>query len=185
MEKDKLIKMRTALKAGKNIPVRVFLDNNNGVIDETNKLQFTKWDDDNGIIYVYRLLSPQLMQSPQNSEGELTCFAYDYECIQGMEIARLPLSLLGESIDSLGCISAQYKEHIISMFTEALDPNRVNMYPTDINKMMGIIDGHKSINDDDSYYEGKFTEPFKETLSVRERNKYINSLKDEESKTNS
>ena len=51
MEIAKVIKMRTALKAGKNLPLTVLIDNCFRVIDESMKGHFTFWDDDNGILY--------------------------------------------------------------------------------------------------------------------------------------
>ena len=47
MTKEQVISIRKTLQAGKNLPVRVYLDNAFSWIDEANILQFTLWDDDN------------------------------------------------------------------------------------------------------------------------------------------
>ena len=63
MDKDKVIKLRDALKADKNLPLRILIDNGFTTIDESYHLQFTKWDDTNGILY-----TQLLCQNPLSSQ---------------------------------------------------------------------------------------------------------------------
>ena len=139
MDKDQVIKMRDKLKAGKNWPLIVYIDNTFRNIDESNVLQFTKWDDDNGILYSYSLSDPIKDNTPSNIGGGISLFATNYEFIQSMEVARINLNDLGTSIDSLECISSEWKQRIIDRFKIALNPELVNLSNTDINKAMGTV----------------------------------------------
>lgn len=173
MEKADVIKLRDRLKAGKNWPLIIYIDNTFRLINESNVLQFNKWDDENGILYNYSLTDPIKEKSPSNIGGFISLFAVPYEHIQAMEIARLTLDNLGDSIDALGCISDEWKQRIIERFKTALNPNLVNLSARDINKAMGVIDGKKALNDNDDYYDGRFTEPFAETRAKAEYNAAI------------
>lgn len=179
MEKSQVIKMRNALKAGKNWPLVVYIDNLFKKIDESNSLQFTKWDDENGILYHYSLTDPILERSPSNIGGSISLFATDYEMIQAMEVVRMNISHLGDSIDSLGCISDEWKKRIIDRFNIALDPNLVNLSRSDINTAMGVVDSQKALNDNDDYYAGRYAQPFKETRPMAEHNEYAKKVADE------
>lgn len=187
MDKDQVIKMRDALKAGRNWPLMVYIDNSFKIIDESNVLQFTKWDDENGILYNYSLTDPNMERSPSNVGGTISAFATNYEFIQSMEVARINLKDLGTSIDSLGCIDSVWKERIIERFRVALNPNLANLSRSDINKAMGIVDGQKALNDNDDYYAGRYAQSFKETRPMAERNAYAEKVAAEEvaKKTNS
>ena len=184
MEKSQVIKMRNALKAGKNWPLIVYIDNLFKKIDESNTLQFTKWDDENGILYHYSLTDPNLERSPSNIGGSISLFATDYEMIQAMEVVRMNINHLGDSIDSLGCITDEWKERIIKRFDLALNPDLINLSRSDINKVMGVIDGEKALNDNDDYYAGRYSQPFKETRPMAERNAYAEKVKAENAKKN-
>ena len=170
MEKDVVIQVRDKLKAGKNWPLIIYIDNTFRLINESNVLQFTKWDDDNGILYSYSLTDPRLEKSPSNIGGGISLFAVAYEHIQAMEVVRMNLKDLGDSIDSLNCISKEWKERIIKRFETALNPDVVNLTARDINKAMGVIDGQKALNDNDEYYEGRFTQSFAETIHTNRYN---------------
>lgn len=182
MEKSQVIKMRDALKAGKNWPVIVYIDNLFKKIDESNALQFTKWDDEKGILYHYSLTDPTLEHSPSNIGGTISLFATDYEMIQAMELAVLKIDDLGESIDSLKCISPEWKERIIQRFALALDPNLVNLSRSDINKSMGLVNGHKALDDRDDYYAGRFAQSFAETRPMADHNEYAEEVAKEKAK---
>jgi hypothetical protein len=185
MTKDQVIKMRTKLKAGKNWPLIIYIDNAFRNIDESNTLQFTKWDDEEGILYSYALSDPIKDGSPSNIDAGVALFATDYEMIQSMEVVRINIEDLGDSIDSLGCISDEWKGRIIKRFELALNPNLVNLNRSDINKVMGVIDNQKALNDDDDYYAGRYTQPFKETRTMAERNAYAEKVaKEKEEATN-
>ena len=190
MEKADVIKVRNILKAGKNWPLIVYIDNTFRLIDESTKYQFVKWDDENGILYNYALTEPIKERSPSNIGGTVSLFAVAYEHIQSMEVARMTIPQLKESLDSLGCVSDEWKERIIDRFKSALNPNIVNLGPTDINKAHGVIDGQKAVNDNDDYYNGRFTQNFAETRAKAEYNAYVekvnakNKTEDEESNIN-
>ena len=179
MEKNRVIEMRNKLKAGKNLPVIVYIDNLFKKIDESNVLEFTKWDDENGILYHYSLPYPGAEDTPSNIGGAVSLFATDYEMIQAMEVPRLNIGDLGLSIDSLDCISSEWKERIIQRFKIALDPNLVNLNRSDINKVMGIVDGQKALNDNDDYYAGRYKQSFAETRAMAERNAYAKKVAEE------
>ena len=179
MEKSQVIKMRNALKAGKNWPLIVYIDNTFRNIDESNVLQFTKWDDDNGILYSYSLSDPMKDNSPSNISGGVSLFATDYEMIQSMEVARINIGDLGASIDSIGNVTDEWKERIIQRFKTALNPNLVDLSHYDINKAMGVVDGQKAINDNDDYYAGRYKQPFAETRAMAERNAYAEKISTE------
>lgn len=184
MEKDQVIKMRNALKAGKNWPLIIYIDNAFRNIDESNVLQFTKWDDENGILYSYSLSDPIKDNSPSNIGAGVSLFATDYEMIQSMEVARININDLATSIDSLGCISAEWKERIIERFKIALNPDLINLKASDINVAMGVVNGHKALNDNDDYYAGRFTQSFAETRPMAERNAYAEKIASENNSAN-
>lgn len=182
MDKDQVIKMRNTLKAGKNWPLIVYIDNAFRNIDESNVLQFTKWDDENGILYSYSLTDPIKDTSPSNIGDGISLFATFYENIQSMEVARININDLGTSIDALECISDEWKTRIINRFKAAVNPNLVNLNRSDINMAMGLIDNQKALNDNDDYYAGKYAQPFKETRLMAERNAYAEKVAAEKAK---
>lgn len=173
MNKDQVIKMRDTLKAGNNWPLMVYIDNTFRIIDESNTLQFTKWDDENGILYNYSLTNPIMEESPSNIGGGISVFATDYEYIQSMEMARLDLNDLKISLEAIGCVSPEWQERIFDRFKSILNPNIVNLYSSDINKAMGVVDGNKALNDNDDYYNGRFTQSFTETRLMADHNAYV------------
>lgn len=182
MEKDQVIKMRDTLKAGNNWPVMVYIDNAFRIIDESNALQFTKWDDDNGILYNYSLTDINMDTNPSNIRGGISIFATDYANIQSMEVASINIKDLGTSIESLGCISDEWKERIINRFKTALNPNLVNLNREDINKAMGVVDGHKALDDSDDYYAGRYAQSFVETKIMMNHNAYAEKIAAEKTK---
>ena len=184
MEKSQVIKMRNALKAGCNWPLIVYIDNLFKKIDESNTLQFTKWDDENGILYHYSLTDPILERSPSNVGGSISLFATDYENIQAMEVVRMNVDHLDKSIDSLKCIAPEWKQRIIDRFKLALNPELVELSRSDINKAMGVVDGQKALNDNDDYYAGRYTQSFKETRQMAEHNEYAEKVAAENNKNN-
>jgi hypothetical protein len=180
MEAEKVIKLRETLRAGKNLPLKISIDNVLRVIDETKAFQTVFWDDDNCILYVYALPDPNILSLPSNKEGTVSLFAVSYDTIQAMEVTSLPLANLGDTLDSLkasgiSTITDEVKERIINVFTKILDPNIVALGPTKINEILEA----NAVIDNDDYYAGKFTESFKETKSVAEHNAYVDSLKED------
>ena len=184
MEKSQVIKMRDTLKAGKNWPVMVYIDNMFRTIDESNVLQFTKWDDANGILYSFSLTDPIMEKSPSNIGGGISLFATDYEMIQSMEVARINIDDLGLAIDSVGNITEEWKQRIIDRFKLALNPDLIDLSRADINKVMGIVDGQKALNDNDDYYAGRYTQSFAETRSKASHNAYAEKVAKENATKN-
>lgn len=166
MEKSDVIKMRTALKGGHNWPLKVMVDNNHTVIDEAGKLEFTKWDDDNEMLYSFRLPDMQTDRFPNNVGQFISVFAIHYDYIQAMEVSAMPISKFGDLFGTLadaGCnMSETFKTKIQGVFTDALKTDRVNLTPTDINYMLDATDP-KAVSDKDDWYNGKFTQNFAET----------------------
>ena len=177
MEAERVIAMRNTLKGKYNFPLIVYINNMYRLIDESNTLTFTKWDDSNHVLYVIALSDPNISQTPSNVNNELSVFAVDYEAIEAMEIPKLPRKYLENILDQIiasgAPIAEEYYNGIINMFNQACDPNRVNLTPTDMNKLMGVRDGRLAVNDKDSYYEGKFTENYAETRLAADHNKFV------------
>lgn len=180
MEKTKLIKLRDTLKTVENFPLRIFINNGHSIADESLVTQFTKWDDTNGLLYVFRLIGMQEDNIPNNLHQSISVFVADYEEIQAMEIVRLPLSKIGGCIDGItasGCkISNDFKKRIIDTFEQLLDPNRYRLSPADINRAVSSNELQETVpnavNEKDDYYTGKLVESYQETVGV---NRYNNS----------
>lgn len=183
MQISEVIELRNKLKAGNNWPLVVRIDNAFRIIDESNSCQFTKWDDANGILYVYSLADPTTATSPRNTGNTISLFAVPYENIQSMETV-IHLKDLGTSIDSIGCISNEWKDRIIRLFTKILHPDLVNLSRSDINKATGLVDGYKALDDSDDYYEGRYTQSFAETRRMAEHNAYAAKVAAEKEKQN-
>ena len=176
MDKTQVIKLRDELKCGKNLPVRVLINNSFTIIDESHHLQFTKWDDTNGILYSFRLInvsgSDRILT---NKENAISVFAVSYDTIEAIEIPVLPMDDLDALFDGLsagGCtFGDDYKGLIKNTFTQALHPDRFDLRPTEINRLLGP----DATNDKDDYYNNpsKFVDSFKETTRYRKRNQEI------------
>ena len=173
MSKESVIALRDALKGGKNLPLRVYGDNNFVIVDESLPFQFTKWDDTNGILYTFRLMSMDQTVYPSNVEQSISVAGILYDFIQVMENVPLSLGNLDSvftSMESSGIsFGTNFKDKIKHVFTEALHPDRWGMTPEHINNMHG----DKVRADFDSYYAGKFKENFKETRDYALRNNEI------------
>ena len=100
MDKERVIQMRTALKGNKNLPLTVFLYNAFKFIDESAIGHFTIWDDENG--YLYEIAYPEIVadKHPGNIKN-ISIFVTDYEYIQHMSLAKLPLSELDSVFGSI------------------------------------------------------------------------------------
>lgn len=161
MTKEEVIKIRTALKCGKNIPIRAQLDGGLGTIDESNILQFTKWDDENGIIYTFKLVDMQSDDIPTNKQQNISIIATSYDSIRNIEVAKLPLTEIDNlfsGIEGTGCVfNDDFKNLIKHVYSEVLHPDRYQLTPTNINSIVGP----NTVNDKDDYYYNKFTNNFK------------------------
>ena len=182
MEIAKVIKMRTALKAGKNLPLTVLIDNCFRVIDESMKGHFTFWDDDNGILYEMAYADIMQDKNPTN-EKKVSMFAVEYESIQCMQLSLVKL----DDIDALfGSMKAEGKtvakeriDMIKNFYKKALSTDRYEMTHEELNHLLG-----SSLDTRDEYYKGRMTEPFKETVRYRDRNKAIDDAKNNNSEGN-
>lgn len=156
------IKLRNELKCGKNIPLRILIDNCFTIIDESHRLQFTKWDDASGTLYSLRLIDPQSDHIGSNKEDAISVFAVPYEHIQAMEIPVLRRKDLDSFFDSLasgGCtFSEDYKNLIKNTFKEALNPDMASLSPTKMKQLLGS----DAADNRDDYYNGKYTEAAKD-----------------------
>lgn len=173
MTKNQVISLRDNLKCGKNFPLRLTVCDHLTVIDESNKMQFTKWDDTNGIVYSFRLINPIDDMVPNNSNNAISVMAIPYDNITSMEIVFLPISELDTfftSLASSGCnMSNEYKALIKHTFASILHPDRYQLPPTIIADLLG----DDAVNTKDDYYAGNYVESTKETLRYAERNKEI------------
>ena len=149
-----VIMLRDTLKAGKNLPLQVYLDNAFLSIDESNVLQFTLWDDDNGLLYSFRL--PALESDDygtSNRSENVSVYVATYEQIQGMAIGLLPLSELDGVLDSINNsrpISPEMKNLIITTYNKVLKENYVDPMPEDYNKLVG-----SNLNTQEDYFKGR------------------------------
>jgi hypothetical protein len=183
MQKEEVITLRNTLKTVENFPLRVFIDNGNTIVDESLKTQFTKWDDNNGILYSFRLIGMQEDSAPNNREQAISLIAIDYDTIQAMEISRLPVGKIAACIDGLNKSGAgigdEFKNLIVSTFTKLLTTDRSSLSPSDMNRIISSStlqsDAPDAVNEKDDYYAGKFTESHQETLAVNRYNASINS----------
>lgn len=173
MTKAQIISLRDKLKCGKNFPLRLTTTDHLTIIDESNKMQFTKWDDTNGIVYSFRLINPIDDITPNNSSNAISVTAVSYNDITSMEIVFLPLSELDTFFTSLvssGCnMSDEYKALIKHTFASILHPDRYQLPPTVIANLLG----DDAVNAKDDYYAGKYVESTKETLRYAKQNAEI------------
>lgn len=175
MEIANVIKMRTALKAGKNLPLTVLIDNCFRVIDESMKGHFTFWDDDNGILYEMAYADIMQDKNPTN-EKKVSMFAVDYESIQCMQLSLVKL----DDIDALfGSMKAEGKtvdkeriDMIKNFYNTVLSNDIPEISRENINNLIG-----SNLNTNDDYYAGRMTQNFKESVRYRDRNKAIDEAK--------
>lgn len=169
---EEVVKMRDVLKIQENLPLRVFINNSHTIIDESLSSQFTIWDDKNGVLYAFKLVGMQEATSPSNIEGAISVFSVDYEYIEAMEIIRLPINKIGKLIEAIKAtgrvISDDSKKQIIAKYEGLLHPERWKLSPTDMNKIISrptddAPDIPYAVNENDDYFENKFTVNFKET----------------------
>lgn len=192
MNKQMVIKLRETLKNGKNYPLKVTTSDMQINIDESNLMQFTAWDDTNGIVYVFRLIPPQDATAPNNAEQCINLIAVPYDYIQTMEVKRLPLESIESGIDKINAygantISPNFKKRIKFTFDNILSKDLWRLSPEDINNILSDAakqaGAPNAVNPEDDYYAGKFTEPFQETHTINEQNKFNKDAHDEYKRT--
>lgn len=172
--KKVVIAMRTALKAGKNLPLLVFGDNAFVIVDESKEAAFTKWDDTNGILYYFRLLNPQHEQGFTNETAKaISVSAIKYEFIQAMEVSPMPLKFIDNLFETInqgiGSGGAQMKpefcEQIKHVFNRYTDQN-MELNPDARNAIHGV----KIKSNADDYYNGRFYEQRQAQFDVKLHN---------------
>lgn len=164
--KEVIIAMRNALKAGVNLPLKAYGDNVHVAVDESLAFAFTVWDDDNGVLYFFRLMDVDQSQSLANVRNQsISVAAIKYEFIQVMEVAPMPISKIHNICSTIKSNSSnitlpdEFVDHMEYVFTRALSDKTADILPSDINAAHGAY----LMNDDDQYYSGRFKEPYKET----------------------
>jgi len=179
-----VIKMRTALKAGMNWPLKIFTNDDQIIVDENNKGAATKWDDDQGILYYFRLADPDSSKAYQGQAGVLSVSAIKYDIIQAMEACPFPVSDLDKVFDSIESQSStkfsdEFRDRIKVIFKSLTDPNLVELYPN----RMNLIHGTWVANPDIDYYSGNpNVTKFQETAEVRQYNKGVEQVKIQQAK---
>jgi len=182
MTKEEVIRIRTALKQGKGLPLMVFIDNSFENIDESCIGKFTKWDDDHETLWYFTPVVPEVMK-PANNGRNITVFAVPYEHIQCMQATNVPVQFIADEIDSMNeqgvGIGEDFKNLIVNTYEKMLDPNNINGTVSYINELVSSnrLDP-EAPNARDEYYDygnGKFRENEKIT---RETNKYNESNKE-------
>lgn len=180
--KEVVIAMRNALKANMNWPVKVYADNIFVIVDESNTAAFTKWDDEMGVIYYFRLADPISAKQVHDAPQVISVTAVKYEFVQAMEVVPFPVAKLDDIMNSITTSSGgvttfsdKAREKIKHIFEAMTDPNMVEMYPALVNAIHGVTDAKPMAND---YYAGRQTVPFKEISDVSRHNMEVEQLKD-------
>jgi hypothetical protein len=180
MDPNAAIKLRDTLKCGKNLPLRIFVNNAFAVIDESLTTQFTIWADEESMLYVYRLIGPQEDTYPNNRGKAISLYACNYEFIEGMEVCRLPLDDIATSLNMIEAnghsMSDEFKERVARSYKLILDDDRHTMSHAAINNETGSM-----LDTKDAWYGDKYQEAFKETLQERKHN--LNVIKEVEEET--
>lgn len=167
MEKKDVIKIRDILKAGKNIPVTVHVDNVLVCIDESMPFQFTKWDDANGILYSFRLPNANLA-AEATVDKKICLYATTYEHIQAIELCKVSLDNVEDVIDKIResgiTFSDDFKKYIIGSFENLFNPS-FELTNKNINLTLG-----SNLDESYDYYNGVYRHFDKETNFADKRN---------------
>jgi len=184
--REVVIKMRDALKAGRNLPLRVYADNTFIIVDESSEAAFTKWLDDVGILIYFRLQN--IFDAKGVGAAYSQCIsvgAIKYEFIQTMEVAPMPLVHLDEIFDSIDSVTTdnklkpEFKEQIKYVYNKYLSKDNIPMGPKYRNAYLGA----KVLPEGDDYYNGYMYEARKETGSLNDRNAELRQyLEDQKNK---
>lgn len=170
MTKQEVITLRNTLKAGKNIPIQVFIDNAFICVDESNITQFTLWDDDNGLLFSFRLPTTEVEDYGTSNKAEnVSVYAFNYDQIQGMAVNPLRLEdlpLMLNSISKIRPISDNMKDYMITTYNKILKENYAELTHEDWNKLYGSY-----LNTEEDYYKGK-TAPNRGKQYANERSYY-------------
>lgn len=183
MTNIEVIKMRDGLKAGCNWPLKVYADNTTVIIDESNMAAFTKWDDDNEILYYFRLADPISSRQWQNTPPVISVTAVRYLYIQYMEAVPFPVVKLDDVMDSIEstgatAFSPEFREKIKHVFEKLNDPKLVELYPELVNAIHGLQETDIQYRRVPDYYSGKPDGAyFQETAYTRRYNEELAKTK--------
>ena len=180
MTKNQVILIRDGLKAGKNIPLRVSIDNAFNIIDESMKFEFTKWDDDNEVLYHIRLADPASNTFAMDKMAQCTVFAVPYEFIQAIEAPRVFVQDkenrgdLADILNALNIFSDDFKNLILHTYGYIKDKNVAHITPIMTNDLLSnkefqddLQDSAVNVSDDYVYTSGQqFVQNYKETAHV-------------------
>ena len=98
MTTQEIIDWRTSLKGGRNIPLRIIFDNQFNV-DESSVFTYVKWDDNNGIIYIFRLPNFSDSTNPNNVPNAFQVFSAPYDKIWYL-VATTPMQFIDDVFKS-------------------------------------------------------------------------------------
>ena len=168
MDIKDVIKIRDILKADKNLPVVVHVDNTLACIDESAPFQFTKWDDVNGILYSFRLPNANLAADTMVNRKEICLYATTYENIQAIELCKVSLDNVEDVIEKIKesgvTFSDDFKNYIIGSFENIFNPS-FEMTNKNVNLALGT-----HLDESYDYYNGKYRHFDKETNFADKRN---------------
>ena len=176
MTKEEVISIRNTLRGGDNrFALRVFIADNITVVDESAIATSTKWDDENGFIYLFRLPSPAISDIPNNRDKKISITVIPYSNIQGIEAIMIPLDKLDSVTDNISCLTEDNVKNLKSIFNRLLTSDLTELTPSNVSRISG---GYTPSAGRDDYYDGRFGENFKETRPKAELNAYVDSLND-------
>lgn len=153
MDKSTVIALRKNLKGTKNYPLKIFIDNNFQIIDESAPMQFTIWDDTNGFLYAITLPNCLDNKYPSDKAKNVAICGVAYEHIQIMTIPMLKLNDVRDVLDSIkaagATMDANAADYVINAYNGLFNANG-NITASDINKLFNA-----GLNTNDDYYNGK------------------------------
>lgn len=157
MIKEEVIKLRTALKGNRNLPLMIHIDSTHTIINESLTTQFTLWDDDNEVLYAFKLVDMQIDTCPSNVGNAISVIVVDYTSIQAIEVPVLPLKYVPDIIEGIKAtgrdVSDDMKNLIINTYDKLLNVNRSDLSHEEFNNLLD-----SKLNSKDDYYNGNFTE---------------------------
>ena len=180
MDKEQVIKVRNALKCGKNRPLRITVDDEVMVIDEHQAGQFVKWNDDEGLLFHFLLPNLHTDRYATDIQGCVSVRCVSYNSITAIEVPYVPVTdfdSLFETMESETNTSftSEWQDYIKELYKKLLNPNKVTLSPVELNQ----IHKAKVVDDTDDYYHGRFANNFQETRRYDERNALVDERRKE------
>ena len=165
MTKEQVIYMKNKLKASKGFAIIATLANGADIIDETEITGFVHWDDANGYAYQFELSDPISDSSYQRMDKHVNVKMVPYDEITSMKAIGIPVETEERNIDDMiSSIGITGKEalYIKSLYKALVNHNMAGMTR---GKLQEIIQADFA-NDEYSYYDGYYHQPFKETVET-------------------